>query len=414
MPSTKLTEAGVKRLSKPESGQVDHFDAYIPGFGIRVSKKGRKSWFVTYRVKAGPARGKQRRYTFPSSYPALGLAEARQKAREVLEAIERGEDPSLDKRNHLLSVSTAVSFREAVEVFVQRYAKPRNKSWKETQRILIKCADSGLGERALESIQHRELASLIDQISETAPVMANRSLSALKKMMSWHVGRGTIFTSPSEAIDPPAKEVQRERALTDNEIRWFWQACDEVGYPFGDLFKLLLVTGQRRNEVGAACWAEFDLDKNLWLVPRQRTKPDRDHEVALTGIAIQLLYSLPRRGSLLFSTSANGERLVSGYSQAKVRLSEKMEAIAGQGITPWRIHDLRRTAGTGMAASGIPVSTISRVLNHAEGGVTQIYNRFTYSDEKRQALEKWEMYLRNILSEKTHSAKSHCLPSNNH
>ena len=146
-----------------------------------------------------------------------------------------------------------------------------------------------------------------------------------------------------------------------------------------------------------AAWDEIDLENALWAIPREKTKGDRSHEVPMSPVALELIQGLPRKGMLLFTTSEDGARPVSGYSHAKARISRRMEEIAGVAIPPWRLHDLRRTAGTGMAAAGVPVSTISRVLSHSEGGVTKIYNRFGYGEEKREALATWGDRLQGVV-----------------
>lgn len=242
-----------------------------------------------------------------------------------------------------------------------------------------------------------DVVLLMDKLVDRAPVMANLTLATLRKMMRWHVERGTIPASPAEGISAPTRERQRERNLTDGEVRWFWQATGEDGYPFGMLFRMLLVTAQRRDEVSLAAWSEFDLEKPFWTIPREKTKGARAHEVPLSPLAMELIDGLLGKGPLLFTTAKAGDRPVSGFSKAKERLSSRMEEIAGTPIPPWRLHDLRRTAGTGMAASSVPASTISRVLNHAEGGVTKIYNRFSYADEKREALGRWAARLKQIV-----------------
>ncbi len=397
MPRVRLTEAAVRRLKPPEAGQTDYFDELLPGFGLRVSASGRRSWFVFYRVKEGPQRGKQRRYTLPLSADVLGLADARQAARDALRRVEVGEDPSVDKRRVRAERAAALTVREAATQFIDRYAKPRNRSWSETARILEVNVCPEWGDRALEDIGRGDVVLLIDRLAERAPVMANRTLATLRKMLRWHVQRGTIASSPAEGVSAPARERERERVLTDDEIRCFWQATGEDGYPFGLLFRMLLVTAQRRDEVGLAEWAEINLDSALWTISREKTKGDRSHEVPLSPLAIELLESLPRSGPMLFTTSEDGARPVSGFSHAKARISARMEEIAGVAIPAWRLHDLRRTAGTGMAAAGVPVSTISRVLSHSEGGVTKIYNRFSYFNEKREALDRWGRHLEVII-----------------
>ena len=396
MARTRLTDAAVKRFKPPASGQAEYFDELLPGFGLRVSSKGRKSWILMYRLKQGPQQGRQRRYTFPVSADAMSLAEARELARQLLRKVERGEDPAGTGS----ASAVAMTVREATELFVERHAKPRNKSWVETSRIFDRLVVTEWGDRPLAEIGRGDVVELLDRIADRAPVMANRTLAALRRMFRWHVERGTIDQSPAEGVSAPARERERDRVLNDEDIQYFWIATGEAGYPFGPLYRLLLVTGQRRDEVASAAWSEFDLTSATWAIPRERTKGDRGHEVPLSGLAISILESLSRRGPLLFSTSADGARSVVGFSHSKLRIVDTMNRLAaGQGgvIAPWRLHDLRRTAGTGMASVGVPVSTISRILNHSEGGVTKIYNRFSYADEKRDALDRWGQRLEDIL-----------------
>jgi len=393
MPKIRLTDVAVKRLKPPLQGQVEYFDELLPGFGLRISSRGRKAWVIFYRVKGGADHGKQRRMTLSASAEALPLAQARDQARDVFRRVELGEDPSQDRKKDLDAIQAAKTVAEAVDQFIQRYAKPRNKDWAETQRLLEKNVVPEIGARPLTNVKRADLIDVIDKVAERAPFSANRTLSALRRMMRWHVERGTIDASPAEGITPPTKEVDRDRVLTEAEVRWFWQATGEDGYPFGDLFRLLLTTAQRLDEGVGANWSEFDIEKRLWRIPRERTKGDRAHEVPLSPITIDVLEGLPRVGPLLFSTAADGSRKVSGISRAKKRIVNRMLELAeADGVTEipdWRLHDLRRTAGTGMASIGVPVSTISRILNHAEGGVTRVYNRFAYSDEKRDALDRW-------------------------
>mgnify|MGYP003700743005 CR=1 FL=1 len=401
MPKMRLTDAAVKRLKPPADGQVEYFDELLPGFGLRISSKGRKAWVLFYRPKAGPKRGKLRRMTLEASADALPLAQAREQARDVFRRVELGEDPADDRKRARDAVATAKTVAEAVDQFIERYAKPRNRDWRETQRLLDKNVVAEIGTTPIADVTRADLIDIIDKTADRAPFSANRTLSALRKMMRWHVERGTIETSPAEGISPPTKEVDRDRVLTEAELRWFWQATGAEGFPFGALFRLLLTTAQRLGEATGGEWAEISIEERLWRIPRGRTKGDRAHEVALSPISLEVLEGLPRIGRLLFSTSEDGGRPVAGMSRAKKRIVVRMQELAdaeGAGPIPdWRLHDLRRTAGTGMASSGVPVSTISRVLNHAEGGVTKVYNRFSYGDEKRDALERWGRKLEAII-----------------
>jgi integrase len=207
-------------------------------------------------------------------------------------------------------------------------------------------------------------------------------------------------------MKPPTKERARDRALTDDELRWFWSACEAIGWPFGPLAKLLLLTAQRRDEVAGIEWSEINLDKQTWTMPRHKTKNDRTHEVHLSDVAVEVLRSVPRVGNgPVFIT--NG-RPVSGFSYGKNRLDAVMLKVkedelggTSEAIPHWILHDLRRTAATGMARLNIPPHVVDKVLNHTSGtirGVAAVYNRFEYLEERRAALEAWGGYVANPMS----------------
>jgi integrase len=203
------------------------------------------------------------------------------------------------------------------------------------------------------------------------------------------VEQDLLPTAPTAGVKAPAKETARERVLTDAELAAVWRAADALGPAARAFVRLLILTGQRRDEVAGLRWADVDLDAAggaVWTLPREATKADRTHEVPLSAAAVAILAGLPREGEYVLSTTG-GRRPISGYSKVKARLDE----LAG--VTGWRFHDLRRTAGTGLARLGVAVATISRVLNHTEGGVTKIYNRYGYLDEKRAALNRWAAHV---------------------
>ena len=225
----------------------------------------------------------------------------------------------------------------------------------------------------------------------------------------------------------PTKEHPRDRALTDDEIRWLWQAAEEVGWPFGPVTKLLLLTAQRRDEVANLEWSEIDLAKRVWTLPRDKAKNNRAHEVQLSELAIETLRSLPRVGDrYVFSTTGDGP--VAGFSRAKLRIDAAMIAARrrelglpqeeneyrralGAGpdkpppveISHWIFHDLRRTAATGMARLNIAPHVVDKILNHVSGtirGVAAVYNRFEYLQERRTALEAWGRLVSDLVEPK--------------
>jgi integrase len=223
----------------------------------------------------------------------------------------------------------------------------------------------------------------------------------LRALFNWAKGKERLAASPVAGMALPAQETARDRVLTDDELRWFWTGCDSIGWPFGPLAKLLLLTAQRRDEVASMTWAELDLDKRVWTIPRHKVKNDRAHEVQLSDAAVAVLESLPRiedGEGLIFTTTV--ETRVSGFSRAKRRLDDAMlkakredrSARKDEAIPGWTLHDLRRTAATGMARLNFPPHVVEKVLNHASGtikGVAAIYNRFAYLEERRAALETW-------------------------
>jgi integrase len=221
------------------------------------------------------------------------------------------------------------------------------------------------------SILRKDVISLIDGIVDRgAPIQANRTLAVLRRLFNWAVERELLDANPVSGMSMPAVEASRDRVLSDDEIRLFWSACEEIGWPFGPVFKLLLVTAQRRDEVGTAEWHEIDLATRLWTIPREKSKNDLAHEVHLSNLAIDLIKALPRiavpcdgdgkhltEHEYVFTT--NGVRPASGYSRAKRRLDADMlkrlakqkrdlDHEAGRAvIAEWTLHDLRRTAASG-------------------------------------------------------------------
>jgi integrase len=253
-------------------------------------------------------------------------------------------------------------------------------------------------------------------------VQANRTLARLKTLFSWALDEDLVDNDPTARVRRRIKENARDRALADAEVRVFWKGCDALEWPFGPFFKLLLLTAQRRDEVGGMEWSEIDLDKRFWTIPREKAKNDRTHEVHLSELAMEIINELPRMsrrradsaGSepspYLFTT--NGERPVSGFSKAKERLDKHMVQLlrvefeeGGKDptqaeIEDWILHDLRRIAATGMARLNIAPHVVDRILNHVSGTirvVAAVYNRHAYLEERKAALEAWGLYVETLV-----------------
>lgn len=354
---------------------------------------GKKTWNVYYRspTQRVPATNKpvQRRPRI-GTYPVHSLAAARQEAAERLRLVASGIDPE-DKRNVKL-IEPETIFSAAAAEFIDRYARPRNKDWRETKRIFDYDVLSVWGSKKIGDIARGDVLELIDSVADRgAPYMANAVLAAVRKLFNWAVERGYIDTSPVAGVRAPTRTVQRDRVLTDDEIRAIWRASMELGYPFGPFVQLLMITAQRRGEAAAAQWSEFNLANAVWSIPGARNKSGRSHSVPLAGLAMSIIEPLPRLNSSQFLFTTCGTAPISGFSKAKKRIDEL------SGVTDWRFHDLRRTAASAMARLGTPVDHISMVLNHRTGGalngITGIYVRHSFEPEKRAALDGWCRHL---------------------
>ena len=262
------------------------------------------------------------------------------------------------------------------------------------------------GHRPLGDITRAEIIGRLDDIVDRgAPIVANRTLAALRKVFNWAIQRDLVATNPCDRIKPPAAEEARDRVLTNSELRALWIACGAIGGRFGDLFKLLVLTGQRRDEVAGMRWTEIDLAGKTWTIPRERVKTDKVHEVPLSAPALSVLDVLPRIAGSGYVFTTTGQTPVSGFSKAKDALDARMLAILKEdderaGLPPWRLHDVRRTVASGMARLGINLPTIEKILNHTSGsfgGIVGVYQRHEFSDEKRKALEAWGRFVTDLI-----------------
>jgi integrase len=294
------------------------------------------------------AGGRQRRYTI-GAYPAFKPADARKAASAALHRVEAGGDPAEEKKARREANSSSDHFGHVTRQYLERQVKKNTaaSTYKETARIFEKDVIPAWERRSICLIGKRDISALIDdKIASGAEVQANRILARLRTFFGWAVEKDWIATNPCDGLKPPTKERARDRVLSDDEIRWFWAATGELGWPFGPLFRLLLLTSQRRDEVATIEKPEFDLDDRLWGIPRYKAENDQGHDVQLSDQAIEIFRGLPAIiGKHVFST--NGETPVSGFSRAKERLDALMAKAAGKELEPWILHDLRRTAATG-------------------------------------------------------------------
>lgn len=424
-----LTQIGLEKM-RPLEKRQEIPDGRCAGLYYIIQPSDARSWAVRYRID-----GRPRKFTLGSA-TKLGVADARVAAQAALSLAEKGIDPAEAKQTAKAERDDdRYVFETVLRSFFVRYAVGKNRAWRETARLL------GLAPAPAPGVDRDDVATFIlasgsiamrwkakdirtitpaDGIEEIdrivdrgAAIVANRTLAALRKLFAWAMNdRHLIRANPFAGMAPPSAETSRDRVLSDDEIRWFWLATAVVGSPFGPLARLLLLLGQRRDEVAGMTDAE--VNGADWTIPKERAKNNQAHHVALGPTALATIASVPRisgKAGYLFTTT--GETPVSGWSRAKDILDREMLVIArreaqerGQNeevvIPHWTLHDLRRTAASGMARLGVAVHVVERLLNHRSGsisGIAAVYNRHDYGSERRAAVEAWDRYLTTICED---------------
>ena len=390
----RFTDRGIQAL-KPKAERYEAWEGGRTGLGVRVAPSGRKSFVYMYRFN-----GKPRRMTL-GVYPRIGLASARVLHAKAKQQRERGIDPGAEHIAKRRAEHDAETIRELVEEYLEKHARPNKRSAHADERTLRKEVLLVWGSRKAKSITRRDVIRLLDGIVDRgAPVMANRTLAVVRKMFNFAISRDIIDASPCVMIQAPAKETPRDRVLSPAEIGAFWRGLDaaKMSDQVRLALKLMLVSAQRREEVTGAPWAEFDLTDKIWEIPGARTKNGLAHRVPLAALTLELLREIREaagESEWLFPSPKADKPIVPDAASHALR--NNLEAIGVEGITP---HDLRRSAASHMTELGIPRLVVSKILNHADGSITGVYDRYGYGAEKLRALERWGRKLQTIISGK--------------
>jgi integrase len=416
-----LTPQFIKAMEPPASGNRVEWDTQEPGLGVRITAGGHRAFVLRY-----VAQGRERRMTL-GAYPTLTLTAAREIARSRKGEVVKGGDPLARKqeRRDAMTLGKAVALylagREAGTI---GHRRPKPRSMEELRRAL-ELHWKPLHPLPLAEIDHvrieGRLHEMVDAKTGRGRVAANRAREALSALFSWATRKQYVPTNPVALADRmvPENELKRDRVLTAPEIKLLWRATEGPG-EYRALVRLLLLTGQRREEVAAMRWSELDLDAALWSLPKERTKNGLRHDVPLSDAALAILRTIPRRPGrdLLFG---DGEGSFSAWSQSKSRLDVRLARLRaearlgrplGAGEEPdvkldrlpaWRVHDLRRTLVTGMNELRILPHVVEAVVNHVSGdakrGVAGRYNHAQYNAEKRQALARWADHVMALVTE---------------
>ncbi len=397
-----LTEAALKNL-KPGPTRREIPDGHTRGLYLILQPSGAASWAVRYRDIAG----KGAKLTL-GPYPAIRIPDARKLASEALTKVARGENPAAAKRQAREAARAAVRsdtdlVENVVALFVERHAKAKTRDWRETERLLVKNIVSAWKGRRLSELGRADVHAVLEPIVDRgSPVSANRTFAQLRRMCRFAVERGIIDRNPCEGLSLPSVEKSRDRVLSDDELALLWKAAEGLGYPFGPIVQLLVLTGQRKSEIAEGLWSEIDLDAALWSLPAARVKNKRPHAVPLSPQATAILRTLPQIEScdLIFSTT--GETASSGFSRAKASLDKAItKANGGEPIAPWTYHDIRRSVASGLARIGVDLVVIERTLNHISGsfaGIVETYQRHKFEAQMRDALERWARHVERVVA----------------
>lgn len=383
-----LTDAKILALKPPAAGQVEFLDSMVPGLRLRIGVSGTKTFMLRKRVA-----GKSRNITLGRYSERMTLSDARKKARQILSDVEMKADPvkALPKpQRRTVSSHTVRALWPAY-----KKSKLHLRKIGEIERVFDRHILPEFGDRAADGITRSEVTRFIDQIAQRTPVMARNILAYFSAFYTWALPRlDRLPGNPCRDAGRPPKPKPRERVLSENEIGALWYVLEAEGFPFGPAIKLLLLTGQRRNEVFEANRSEFDLDRKLWTIPGDRAKNGMAHLVPLAPSAVAIVMSLNGhdRGDKLIPARGNWDVGPSGFSKAMTRIRANLEIEVGRPVAHWTLHDLRRTMATGLQRLGIRLEVTEAVLNHLSGarsGIVGVYQRHNYFDEKRAALTSW-------------------------
>jgi integrase len=387
-----LTALAIEK-AKPGTARREIPDGLLRGMYLVVQPSGVKSWAVRYRH-----RGVSRKLTL-GAWPAIDLATARNLGAKALRRVAEGADPAAEKQD-TKRLTVADSVEAIIADYIGRHVR-QQRTARETERILKREVEQLWKGHRIQDISKRDIISLIDAIEQRgAPIMARRTFAIVRAMFSWCLDKDILSASPCAGLRPPGEPRFRDRVLTDAELTRVWRAADVIGPPYGPQLKLLMLTGCRRAEIADLRWTEVDIEGRTIRLPRERCKNDTAHEVPLSDQTLAVLESIPRGRTELVFPSATGRTSTAKFSKAKSLLDAVIAKDGGGDMPAWVVHDLRRTVASGLARLGINLPVIEKVLNHSSGsfaGIVGVYQRHSFADEKRAALEAWGRFVTTLV-----------------
>jgi integrase len=432
MASIKITKRIVDEAKHPGDGDGTRdprsmlliYDTDIKGFALKVTPAGKKVFVVDWRQPGGALAPKGR--TTLGNYGAMTVEMAREAARDTLDKVRKGINPNHERQDKARK-AVDLAFDKVAARFIEDYAKEnQKKSWQQSQRTFERDIVPVFGSRAINTIGKADIDQLLQDIKKRpAPFVAKYAHAQLRKMFRWAANTGRLERSPMEGMESPVKPKIRDRYLNDAELVEVWQATYQMGEPFGTIYRLLIATGQRLNEVGGMEKGEINMAKRLWTIPAHRAKNGKAHIVHLNELAmaqLEAVHELAWAGRDELATdmlfSSNGKSAPSGWSKVKRRcdaaiLAARQLAATNQGQSiakvkgmvdseAWRTHDLRRSVATGMQELGIRLEVIERTLNHMSGvsggALVKTYHQSDMLAERLNAMEAWGNHMNMLIT----------------
>jgi integrase len=410
LPKTHLTAAAVARIKAPPAGQIDHFDAGYPGLALRISYGGRRTWVWFYREE-----GKLRRATLGQALKgsqttaepgALDLVGAREAWRAARERLKKGLEPvpaitETSREDGVGTVSKVIEdWLKRDQEMNRKYRTPA-RSYGEVKRIMHREVTPLWGKMQVGDVTAAHVEKLLNGITDRGKVtQACRVYARLHRFFRWAAQKRIIDASPMANMARPAADVKRKRVLKDHELCIVWKAAQEIGWPMGSAIQLLILTCARKTEIGALRWDEIDEEGNEICLEGDRTKNAEDRIIPLSAMARSIIDAVPRLTDSPFVFSTTTTTPISGWSKVKERIDGLMRAELGKKFEAWRLHDLRRTAATGLERLGVPLQVTEALLGHTAGskaGIAGVYQLHDYAAEKRDAVEKWARHVATVV-----------------
>jgi integrase len=396
----KLTDSRIQSLTPAPKGKryVIH-DEVLEGLAVRVTDTGAASFYTARRWHGG---SKHPTGKSLGSVADLTVAQARSKLLQWNQFHKQGIDPAAEERRarRIAERKSSDTFASVLKAFCRD--KKHQRQIDRTEKDVTRECRAFL-ERPVADIQRRDVIELIKAMKERGVQRrAHNAFANMQRIFNWAVDTDIIAASPMAGLRPKnligAKNV-RQRVLTDPEIVAFWQGCEELGYPYMQMFRLLLLTGQRKVEVWKAHWSEFDFEAKVWTIPEERFKSGSVHRVPLSNDAITILKSCPRfaGGDFVF-TAKNGSTFANQLHGAHETLRKIVAAELKEPLPRWTLHDLRRTMRTRLSSLRIPTEIAEMCIGHSKKGLERVYNQHAYEVEMREALDAWALKLRSIVN----------------